>query len=54
MTGPDPDLRSRVRATMALLTTNLSLIFLHDNETDPSDLRPVVGEIAETLIRDLR
>jgi AcrR family transcriptional regulator len=53
MTGPDPDLRSRVRATMALLTTNFGLVFFRDDKTDPADLRPIVTEIAEGLISDL-
>jgi AcrR family transcriptional regulator len=53
MTGPDPDLRSRVRATMALLTTNFGLVFFRDDKTDPADLRSIVAEIAETLISDV-
>jgi AcrR family transcriptional regulator len=48
MIGPDGDLRSRVRATMALLATNFGLMFFHDGKADPAGLRPILTEIAET------
>jgi len=56
MIGPDADLRTRVRATMALLTVNFGWIFFSRDDPDlvpdpldPAELRAVVLEIANSL-----
>jgi AcrR family transcriptional regulator len=58
LTGPDADLRARVRATIALVSASFAwMIFTRSDEVspqdmpDPGELRAIVTELSTDLIR---